>query len=266
VCSSSWLTRDDKECTLCLERSSLSAIKHACYRDSRISTLPIAVATRKGIQSPLLNARAAHIFLNQQHLSVMRKYGFEGASTVLPNFLEVPRELPKPANDYLVFAGRTSHEKGYCQLIANFPEGVQLHVFGSGNCFQCELPERSNVVRHGNVASSKLSEYLTKARALILPSQNPEGYPTIVAEALSFGVPIILTERVAISSELVQEGVALTIPNQFTGPDILFAIAALRSDEERMRFKAHKYAIRVYSKNDWIKKIKEIYFGVLNGA
>ena len=47
ICANGLLFRDDSVCTLCPDGNSRSAVRYACYRDSRIATAPLAFATRR---------------------------------------------------------------------------------------------------------------------------------------------------------------------------------------------------------------------------
>jgi glycosyltransferase involved in cell wall biosynthesis len=102
--------------------------------------------------------------------------------------------------DYFLYLGRLSHEKGVDLLIAALPEDATLKIAGSG-------PERERLQKMvgdkrvtfvGEVRGANKLALLAGARALVVPSRQ-DGSPTVLLEAQAAGVPIIATRVGGIS-------------------------------------------------------------------
>lgn len=112
------------------------------------------------------------------------------------------REIPftKSTNEerpYFLYVGRYNFSKGPDILLKVFEEfsksdkNFKLKIVGSG-WNQDQIPQkiRSDVELMGN--QDNLSEIYTNASAFLFTSRT-EGYPNVLAEACSFGLPIVST-------------------------------------------------------------------------
>ena len=113
-----------------------------------------------------------------------------------------------------VFAGRISHEKrlhdivsAYASIASRTPDN--LIILGDGpERSSCQLLAKTlgienRVYFHGYV--SNVSDYLRDARCLVLASSQ-EGLPTILVEALAFGVSVISTDCPTGPREILSDG------------------------------------------------------------
>lgn len=100
-------------------------------------------------------------------------------------------------NDYFLFVGRVSKEKGcdiFCQAISDL--GLKGVVVGDGP----EQPVLKDKFSEANIefvgwkSRNDVFEYMKKARALIFPSRWYEAAPLTVPEALSIGLPCIVSD------------------------------------------------------------------------
>lgn len=217
-CAAGIPMRAGNVCTDCLDtRSSQSALRHGCYRNSRAATLPLALSV--GLHRRLgtwENHVSAFIALSDFQRELMINTGLPAHKVyVKPNFYPgspsvVPWEARAP---YVVFAGRLSPEKGVIHLLrawqswgANAPE---LRLVGEGD-LRPEL-ERLAVnlpVRFlGQVDSEEARRQIAGARLLVLPSICFEGFPMVVREAFAFGTPVAVSNLGPLPS-IVRHGVS----------------------------------------------------------
>ncbi|WP_169818410.1 glycosyltransferase [Rhodococcoides corynebacterioides] len=200
VCAASTLWRDGHDCDECLEHGTIRAVRHRCYRDSRLATLPLAIASRSnGAHSKTVHSVAGIVVLNPHAEQLFGQLSPLTPVRCIPNFGRT-----QPANDLsrtnFVFAGRLTREKGVQTLIDEWPNEIPLHIAGSGpleDAVQRRANLDPNFVFRGSLPRHQVLDLLRSAKALVMPSLWREGIPTVAIEALSVGTPIILTQNVA---------------------------------------------------------------------
>jgi len=187
----------------------------------------------QGILKNLLN-RADNFIVQSKQLGDALSSDFSNLS-ILPNWTKISeiRKLavskdsaPKPFSPDLIrfiYCGEIREEKGITELILAFRDiwkrikesnrRVTLDLFGQINpAFQEEFESLLNDVDDANVQyggylnHSDLMAKLTEFDGLILPTYLPtEGYPGVIIEAMSVGLPIVTTRWRAIP-EIVIDG------------------------------------------------------------
>jgi glycosyltransferase involved in cell wall biosynthesis len=100
----------------------------------------------------------------------------------------------------LVFAGPISNREYVCKLKRS-AEGLPIVFAG---------------MLHGDIKSGALAE----AEALILPSHQ-ENFGLVVAEALSLGTPVLLSDRVGVAKNVISSGAGFVEPDTLIGTERL---------------------------------------------
>lgn len=195
--------RDGRVCTDCLERRSpWPALRHGCYRHSRLATLPLALNV--GLHRVLgtwSHQVDAFIALTDFQRECVIDAGLPAERVhVKPNFYPgQPTMVPWPERrPSVVFAGRLTAEKGVLALIhawrlwgASAPE---LRIVGDGD-LRGELERLAATAPQvpirflGQVTGEAAQAEIAQARLLVLPSECFEGFPMVVREAFAFGTP-----------------------------------------------------------------------------
>lgn len=211
--------RAGKVCTDCLDtHSSRPALRHGCYRGSRLATLPlaanVALHRRLGTWTRKVDA---FIALTEFQRERMIEAGLpNGLVHVKPNFYPGrPAVVPwHERSASVVFAGRLTAEKGVLALVgawmawgAGAPE---LRIVGDGD-LRDQLERLAATapavpIRFlGQLASAAAQEEIARARLLVLPSEWFEGFPMVVREAFAFGTPAAVSNIGPLPS-IVREG------------------------------------------------------------
>ena len=136
---------------------------------------------------------------------------------VLPNGTNIThdnapvRSFKEPIK--FLFVGRFARNKGIHILIEaikilnqrGYQERLKFHFVGKGPLFKkySETISSNNVVFHGYVDDERLNDLYKKSDAFILPTLF-EGMPTVVLEAMKFGLPVIVTD-VGATREMVDK-------------------------------------------------------------
>jgi len=129
----------------------------------------------------------------------------------IKNLIEVDK---KPsANLNLIYLGQVNKAKGVLDLIESFTKiklpHIRLDVIGVGEGLNKakQLAKNDNRIKfHGWLNHTKLNPLLSKADIVVVPSLCYENSPTVVYEALSMGLPVIVS-NIGGTSELITNNV-----------------------------------------------------------
>jgi glycosyltransferase involved in cell wall biosynthesis len=214
ICPAATLFRDGQPCEDCVGRAvPWPSVVHACFRDSRVMTLPVAaMVAGLGLRSTWDDVDA-FIALTDFAAAKLAEGGLPAERLhVKPNFISPdPGDRLGPGEGFL-FAGRLSPEKGIGTIIDAAPllePGVVVRVAGDG-------PETDRLLAaaatcpslqpRGRLTRERVAEELRATRALVFPSLWYEGLPMTILEAFASGVPVIAARRGA-AATLVTDGV-----------------------------------------------------------
>jgi len=194
LCPGSLLMRDGVVCEECIERRSFApALKHACYRNSRMATA--SVAGILGVHRMLGTWQEAVDAYIAPSEFARRKF-VEGGLPTERIFVKPPMLLPDPGigsgeGGYFLYTGRLALEKGIHTLAKAWADlsNLQLHIAGDGPLAAIPWPE--GVTLHGHQCRDELYALLKNAQALIVPSLSYEIGPLTLLEAFACGTPVI---------------------------------------------------------------------------
>lgn len=104
-------------------------------------------------------------------------------------------EIPDTRDDFYVYVGRLSEEKGVATLLKAAKDlPYKLKLVGGGHLydgFMAEYGNCDNIEFMGHQPAEKVAEILLSAKCLVLPSEWYENNPLSVIEALCAGIPIV---------------------------------------------------------------------------
>ena len=198
------------------------AVRHKCYRGSRlqsfVSSAILQIHRLLGTYYRV-NFICLTDFNREKLLSSLnpaKKIVNPARIYIKPNFTfaEGIRPVPKqPKEKYFLFAGRIEALKGIDIAIKAFemlPEET-LYIAGSGP-LEPEMKEYvkergiKNITFLGYLQKEQMKEKFYHAKAVIMTSQCYEAFAMTIAEAYSYGVPVI-AGRVGNMEGMVNDGV-----------------------------------------------------------
>ncbi|MFG3041963.1 glycosyltransferase [Streptomyces sp. NPDC048330] len=216
VCPPGTLHRDGRACTECVgTATSLPAVRHGCYRNSRLATVPLAVSLAvnrrrwwSGVERFLCISAAQRDVLVRSGMPAERL-------TVKHNFVPDPGVGRKDDGEHLLFLGRLAEAKGVPLLMAAWDEiaaggglGVPLVIAGAGP-LEREVTAwaagRDDVRYVGLYDPEQCREAVARSVAVVAPSMARETFGLVVAEAMAAGVPAVAAAHGGFV-ELVEDG------------------------------------------------------------
>jgi glycosyltransferase involved in cell wall biosynthesis len=253
VCPNGLFFRDGAECRECVgHRFASPAVRHACYRGSRVQSISLAatLATHRdsylSVDRFLAPSPSIATYLHRD-LGVPAN-----RVTVKPHTVPDPGQPTVPRSGGFVFIGRLAPSKGVSMLVdawLRHPEGAlgRLTIIGDGSeraAITQLVGDRRDVTMLGQVPAADVAAHIKEHSVVVVPSISVESFGRVIVEAMAHGRPV-LTTRVGSLPEIVGDAgwVADPLPDDL-GRALLAAAGsdpALASIRARARYE-HAYA------------------------
>ena len=299
ACAAGVPTRDGKVCSLCLDKRCVwDGMKHRCYRGSLLATLPLAMSIAL-YRKRLPRWVSRFIVLSEFQKRKMVDVGLpEEKIVVKGNFVGRVEHVERvEKKDQIVYVGRLSKEKGVETLISAFRllcddcfsrterkdrkeskvcaetdnhlrtmRPLRLKIVGEG-VDRIELEEKAkglNVEFVGQKPSEEVRRIIAESKVLVSPSECWETFGLSAVEALSEGVPPIVSDVGALP-DVVQDGRFGETFEAGHAESLAAAITRLlsRPDYDEICAAAKREAKDKYSEDANYRHLADIYFGVL---
>ena len=217
LCPGATFYRAEHICEDCVTKGLVCAVKHSCYRDSKLHTLACVIST--GFHRLIGTYKKLNYIclteFNKEKLLQLKQIRRE-AVFVKPNFVDKADEIV-PYNQrkkQFVYVGRLDKLKGIDFLLKTWGEFVsddyQLVICGTGPlekwCREyVQTYQLKNVEVKGFVENKNAKKIIGESKGLILPTQWYEGFPMTIVESYSVGTPVI-GSNLGNTGSLIEEG------------------------------------------------------------
>jgi glycosyltransferase involved in cell wall biosynthesis len=212
ACAAGLFFRDNKICEKCINHSKINAIKYGCYKNSRLQTVPIVAMqlfhNRIGTWTKYVDIFVAATQFSRDkliHSGLPRD-----CIMVKPNFFEF---LPEPSfedDNYAIFLGRLSVEKGVRTLLRAWkllPQ-IPVKIVGEGILrkeVESAVKSENTIEFLGHCSHDRCLDLIRRAKFLVMPSEWYEGFPITNREAFALGKPVVAS-RMGAMAEIVTDG------------------------------------------------------------
>lgn len=272
ACASADYFRRGAVCHDCSTGTPISAVVHGCYRDSRLTTVPVVLGTvahRRAWRSLV----SAYIFISAAERHLLGGLGLPEDRMFVRHNMVPWRPIRRRAREpEVLFAGRLDEAKGvrvlmdgwdrYRALVGDAP--LRLVIAGSGPLedeVAAWASSQSSVQWLGQVDRDRCFDLMSRARAVLLPSAWEETFGLVVVEAMATGTPPIASSHGSFV-ELITPG----IDGELFAPGDPAALAtALADAEARPQHFAHlgEQARKTYEErfdpDESLDRLLEIY-------
>ncbi|MFI6526550.1 glycosyltransferase [Streptomyces uncialis] len=216
VCPPGTLQRDGRPCTECVGSTPLPAVRHGCYRNSRLATVPLAVSLAVNRRRWWSGVERFFCISAAQRDVLVRSGMPSERLAVKHNFVPDPDDRRAGPGEHLLYLGRLAETKGVRLLMAAWDEitadggvGVPLVIAGAGP-LEREVTAwaagRDDVRFAGLYDPARCRRAIARSVAVVAPSTWLEAFGLVVVEAMAAGVPVVAAGHGAFV-ELVEDGV-----------------------------------------------------------
>jgi hypothetical protein len=189
---------------------------------------------------------------------------------VKPHFVADPGPRPGPpsASDEVLFIGRLAPGKGIDTLLEAWPAvglGLRLAVVGDGPLaagLEDRVPEGVELL--GWRSRAEVTERLLRARALVMPTEWYEPFGMVLIEAMSAGLPVIVTTAAG-ARTIVSGRESLVVP---PGRPEALAVAITSLDDDTVDAEGAANRARFedrYTEAIGVANLEALYASVLSG-
>ena len=271
LCPAGSFFRDNVICEECVQGGLKCAVKHKCYRNSKLQSFVSAAVLK--VHRVLGTYRKVNFIclteFNRNKLLALGDIVDAKKIFIKPNFTFAegiePSNVPEQ-EEYYLFAGRVEALKGVDIAIKAFEQipDRKLYIAGTGPM----MDEMQAYVKEHNIQNVKFLGYLQKedmtekfyhAKAVIMTSQCYEAFAMTIAEAYSYGVPVI-AGRVGNMEGMVQEGVTGVKFTYNSSSDLAEKVKEFEQlDRVTLKENARKFYQERLRPEDNYQKLMEIY-------
>ncbi len=257
-------------CEDCKNGSYFSMLKNRCVKNSLLKTSINFVEVNLHKTRKSYDVIDAIITPSKFQKRKFEEFGIE-ASRIhhIPNFLDtnIPEISPLPDKEqYLLYLGRLSHEKGVSTLI-NAIKGtdVKLKIVGTGPLKQYikDIIQKENVTNAevlGFKTGQELLNLVGNAKAVVVPSEWYENNPYSVIESLKLSRPIIGANIGGIPELVDKNGYTFESGNATDLKDkIMLLNSATFEEYEKMKQASFKKFNDEYVDTYHYEKLMELY-------
>jgi len=274
ICPNALLFKNNEICEKCINKSfAIDGVLNGCYRESRVQTFALALMSyihkkRKTWNTKIDKYIALTNFAKNKILNSSLNLD-DNKIVIKPNFVE-DNGFDYDKEEYFLFVGRLSIEKGIKLLLKSFEENhKKLIIIGSGPLeavVKESSQKNSNIKYVGYQNKEFIINKLKKAKALIFTSIWYEGMPMTILEAFSVGTPII-APNIGGPNEIVKNHINGLIYESNNLNSLSSKIEILASENKlhkQLCVGARKSYEEGYTVAKNYKLLMDIYKGVIN--
>ena len=183
---------------------------------------------------------------------------------VFPNYIHTDNNLETMEKEnYVVYAGRISEEKGVKELIESFKKAklknIKLKIIGSGPQLNKlkKIFIDSNIEFLGQRNNSEVLKIISKAQAVLTGTKLYEGQPTLLCEASSMGV-VSFYPRTGGISEFFPKNYPFSY-EQFNYEDLTEKLSLLENKEQikKTGMENKEYIMNYLGKESLLKQFEK---------
>lgn len=232
------------------------------YQNSKLYKILFDILTKHAVIIVLCENQ------KNQTLSVMSK-----ESVILYNCINKNSVVKEKAkNDILqvCYISNISKQKGTFDLIQAMKDRTDMKLIIAGNFLDnkkefFELMEKCNNISYIGFADEKIKQEIFESSDIFcLPSKLEEGSPISIIEAMSYGLPILASDKGCIADMI--KNIGYLLPEDYNENDIINGIKFIDNHYDTLSIQAiEKYKLN-YSKEAFVQTFENILIGEIKNV
>jgi glycosyltransferase involved in cell wall biosynthesis len=253
----------DKICTKCIDGQFSNCIKDRCFDASLMKSSVGAIESYLYHGLDYYNKYIDEIISPSKFLAEKLNHLYKKEIHIIPNFVELNISSINKKEDFLLYFGRVSKEKGIIDILSFFEKNrIVLKIIGNGTEVN-NIIESESIEYLGPKYGNELFEYIQRAKFVIQPSKWYENCPMTIIESFACSTPVIGSKHSGFL-ELIDDGInGFLIDFQTKGFEKNLLKSINKYDDSFSNASKESY-LNFYTKEIHIPKIIDIYKKVLN--
>lgn len=249
-------------CQECLDRNPVHCLKKKCIHGSRarslMGMLEYRYWNRRDVYRILDCILCPSVFMKQKldiNPTLAKRTVF------LRNFVSAAQQKDADKENYVLYFGRYSEEKGIrtlvgaCEKLPDIP-----FVFAGSGLLELLLKDKPNIRNLGFLGGEALQEVIRKARFSVCLSQCHDNCPFSVMESIMAGTPVLGSPNGGIP-ELIEKGRTGWICPMDSESQLVSELRRIWDSTEPERYRAACLQTRFGGLTEYVQKLTEIYQG-----
>lgn len=237
-------------------------VKNKCIHDSKVKS--ILGAVEAFLHNKLLKtyAKVDKIICPSYFMENKLKTNplLKDKLVTIHNFLDTNVNTDYEKQDYVLYFGRYSEEKGVktlldvCKELSDIP-----FVFAGGGPLEKEVALVPNIENKGFLRGEELTKLIAQAKFCIFPSEWYENCPFTVMESQLYGTPILAADVGGVS-ELLQDGVTGQLFQCGNKRELKEQLVTLWNNSDILQcYTENCKKIKFITSEEYCKKIIDVY-------
>ena len=258
-------------CERCVEGSCWNCARGRCIHGSRVKSilgsLEKSLYKRRPAYHKVSRLICPSRFMEQM---LQRDPRFRGKTVLMQNFIRPEEDQPAKKEDYVLYFGRLSEEKGIDRLLeaCRLTPEIPYVVAGGGPLEHLlKIDPPANVRYVGFQDGQALRELVRRAQFSVYLPVWYENCPLSVLESQALGTPV-LANRTGGVPELIREGETGVLLDRFTPEEYAVRIRALYADRELLAqmWENCKNRKDFITLEDYCSELLELYRSIAGGG
>ena len=242
----------------------LRVLRDKPYNNSYIGTLCLIIMSvlHRRLQTW---RRLSKIVVMSKFQKALLEQRIAGDYVEIPHFTAsqdiAETSVTNKGEEYFVYVGRLSQEKGIMNLLKIWPRHKTLLVIGDGpleeTCTEVSATNKS-IKMLGKKPKSECLSLMRNAIATVFPSVTHETFGLVNIESYSVATPVIAND-ISPSNELVKHGETGALFDVQQQSSLLAAIALVEENRSAMVHNCGKIFQQTYSETSAIEKLEQCF-------
>ena len=250
ICPSGMLMHNNKVYEKSIDYGPFSTVKDRVYRNSFLQTFLVALMISYHKKINTWNEKVCeYIALTNFSKGKFVDAGFNDQKiSVKPNFVFDIKSKNSRKRNFALFIGRIGEEKGINVLLEAW-EKIDFPLVIAGKGPLEELVQNNNnplVTYVGHQNKNEINNLLNSASFLVIPSIWFEGFPMVILEAFSAGLPVI-GSKIGSIKEVVKNNITGLHFETNSSEDLANKVNSLINDAELLK------KLSINSRNEYLQ-------------